>query len=77
MADEMDQDTQREDAIKAVKKSAPEWFGNVFNFLLKDLEYLRTQSKGAEIYWEKCHHNTREIEKLEKELKRLKTQITS
>ena len=71
MPDIMEQETQREEAINAVKKSAPEWFAGVFNFLLKDLDYLRTQAKGVEQYKEICDNNTREITKLETRVKEL------
>ena len=55
---------QREMAIEGIKKQAPPWFTCVFDFLLKDLDYLRSQAMGLEECKVKCEENSKEIETL-------------
>ena len=54
MLEQSESNVLREEAINTVKNSAPEWFGGVFEFLLKDLQYLRSQSTGLQACNKKC-----------------------
>ena len=57
MLEQSESNVLREEAINAVKNNAQEWFGGVFEFLLKDLEYLRSQSTGLQACNKKCEEN--------------------
>ena len=60
---------QREMANEGIKKQAPPWFTCVFDFLLKDLDYLRSQAMGLEECKVKCEENSKEIETLQRRLR--------
>ena len=56
----------RNKAIKALKSEAPSWLAHVFDFLLKDLDYICSQSEGLGAVTKKCDDNSNEIENLQK-----------
>ena len=72
MLEQSESNILREEAINAVKNSALEWFGGVFEFLLKDFEYLRSRSTGLQAC-NKCEENAEQIERLEKRVTELES----
>ena len=56
---------ERNKVIDAIKLEAPAWFTNVFNFWLRDLDYLRSHTAGVDTCNQKCD-NSKDIKDLQK-----------
>ena len=63
--------SNRKDAIKEVKKNAPEWFASAFDFMLKDLANISNQVHEVKLCKEQCQNNSAEIERLQKKVTEL------
>ena len=62
---------EREEAIENVKKNAPQWFGDVFDFMLKDLNRISEYAKQLTVYQAQCEKNNEEIQVLHKKVEEL------
>ena len=63
--------SDRQDAIERVKKNAPKWFADVFDFMLKDLNRIGDCSKQVTSCQIQCKRKEiqvlhRQVEELEK-----------
>ena len=70
---EQEEDIDRDKAIQAVKANAPEWFGAVFNFILKDLAHISKQAGDIATCKETCRQQGIEIQGLRKKVTDLET----